>query len=71
MLLVKNKVDPSNSRHSVATPHSPDAVGTFQDCYSIRNFPGGEGLSVKLTGDMAGKPDGPAHRSLPGRPDKP
>ena len=28
---------------------------------------GGERLSVKLTGDTAGKPDGPAHRSLPGR----
>jgi hypothetical protein len=27
----------------------------------------GEGLSAKLTGGTAGKPDGPAHRSLPGR----
>ena len=28
---------------------------------------GGEGLSAKLTGATAGKPDGPAHRILPGR----
>jgi hypothetical protein len=28
-------------------------------------------LSAKLTGDTAGKPDGPAHRSLPGRRSRP
>jgi hypothetical protein len=34
----ENRVYPSNSRHRVATPYSPDAIGTFQDCYPIRNF---------------------------------
>ena len=34
----ENKVDPSSSGHSVATPYLPDAVGTFQDCNPIRNF---------------------------------